>query len=394
MPPERNYTTDGLHVPVQPGIFKLIGHETYVCGPRGQPGGRKYGSLEEARAALPRGLSTKAATPGAAPDSSPALEPAPNPKKERRATGQWTVAECALLDASVEVEEHNHPSQCLGKWARIAQSVPGRNAKQCRERWYNHQRPGLDKSRLTDSEVRKLRALIETHGARWTLIAREFPSRSETKIKNALAGPEFRDLKQRTARSAAGVRNSPPEEAEPPDSDDLEEMDLDELCTVEAGLDNRLDALVQVDDFDGFPLLPLEPPTEPPPEPAPEPPPPPKLHLWHPSAPPSEGMRAARQGAGDGERRSDPFFIPAAGFVLTGSLVERAAQLSAVGTRPFAFSFEPPSKARRSRHPSGIAGFMRAKKPRLLETTAPPLEALRCAESLQPPKPPPSATVA
>ena len=141
MPRDRNYTNDGLHVPVRPGIFKLIGHEAYVCGPPGRPGGRKYKSLEEALAA------TSAAKPGRRPRSPNPPKPPKPPeppkppkplqpgKRPALVLGQWSPVERVLLDDAVEAERRSDGFASLGTWARIAAQVPGRSARQCAERY-------------------------------------------------------------------------------------------------------------------------------------------------------------------------------------------------------------------------------------------------------------------
>ncbi|KAF4346173.1 hypothetical protein G4B88_002277 [Cannabis sativa] len=50
--------------------------------------------------------------------------------------GQWTVEEDRILIGLVE--EHG-----VRKWSYIAQMLPGRIGKQCRERWHNHLRPDI-----------------------------------------------------------------------------------------------------------------------------------------------------------------------------------------------------------------------------------------------------------
>jgi hypothetical protein len=40
------------------------------------------------------------------------------------------------------------------KWAHIAQQLPRRNGKQCRERWHNHLDPSIRREEWTAEEVR------------------------------------------------------------------------------------------------------------------------------------------------------------------------------------------------------------------------------------------------
>ena len=37
-------------------------------------------------------------------------------------------------------------------WSKIANQIPGRIGKQCRERWFNHLSPNVNKERWTEEE--------------------------------------------------------------------------------------------------------------------------------------------------------------------------------------------------------------------------------------------------
>jgi hypothetical protein len=78
-------------------------------------------------------------------------------------------------------------------WTEIAAEVssqtgPGkkRNAKQCRERWFQQLRPGLLHQPITDEEGALIMELVERHGNKWADISRDpkLERRSDNWIKN------------------------------------------------------------------------------------------------------------------------------------------------------------------------------------------------------------------
>lgn len=90
--------------------------------------------------------------------------------------GSWTAEEDNIL---------RDKRQLYGrKWAKIAAHLPGRQGKQCRERFVNHLDPELKKGEWTDDEEAVLIALHEHHGNRWANIAKQLPGRSDNDVKN------------------------------------------------------------------------------------------------------------------------------------------------------------------------------------------------------------------
>jgi len=90
--------------------------------------------------------------------------------------GSWTVEEDNILK-----DKRNLYGK---KWAKIASHLPGRQGKQCRERYVNHLDPELKKGLWTDDEEALLIVLHEKHGNRWANIAKGLPGRSDNDIKN------------------------------------------------------------------------------------------------------------------------------------------------------------------------------------------------------------------
>ena len=127
--------------------------------------------------------------------------------------GQWNDSEDDLLRSLVKENGTT--------WAVIAEKVPGRTPKQCRERWKHHLDPKIKKSEWTEAEDRIILAQHATLGNKWSKIAkmlqgrtanavkirRQTLARREEKRKNASKIPKITPRTQRRRR----LKENPPE---------------------------------------------------------------------------------------------------------------------------------------------------------------------------------------
>jgi hypothetical protein len=89
--------------------------------------------------------------------------------------GKWTDEEDDLLRQVVR-NGYEH-------WGKVAEKMPGRTSKQCRERWANYLDPSLLKTAFSPGEDDLLLRLQGEMGNKWACIARQLPGRTENSVK-------------------------------------------------------------------------------------------------------------------------------------------------------------------------------------------------------------------
>ena len=101
-------------------------------------------------------------------------------KSDPRIKGPWSPEEDALLTKLVLA----YGDKQWRKWSVIAQHVPGRIGKQCRERWLNNLDTSVKKTPWTQEEDDLLLRYQAQLGNRWCEISKLLPGRPENSVKN------------------------------------------------------------------------------------------------------------------------------------------------------------------------------------------------------------------
>ncbi|KAK1367748.1 Myb-related protein like [Heracleum sosnowskyi] len=91
--------------------------------------------------------------------------------------GPWSKEEDDII---IQLVEQIGPK----KWSSIAQHLPGRIGKQCRERWHNHLNPSINKDAWTLEEEMALIRAHQVYGNKWAELTKFLPGRTDNSIKN------------------------------------------------------------------------------------------------------------------------------------------------------------------------------------------------------------------
>ncbi len=97
---------------------------------------------------------------------------------KRKIAAPWTAEEDALLASLVSGFVNNK------RWACLSRKMPGRNGKQCRERWNNHLDPGVKTGPFSTEEDCLIVKLQAKFGNKWAKIRASMPKRGDNSIKN------------------------------------------------------------------------------------------------------------------------------------------------------------------------------------------------------------------
>eukprot|EP00934_Nitzschia_sp_Nitz4_P003372 Nitzschia sp. Nitz4//scaffold78_size91513//77999//79602//NITZ4_004938-RA/size91513-snap-gene-0.129-mRNA-1//1//CDS//3329558157//3362//frame0 len=130
------------------------------------------------------------ASPDAANDP-PRQSPSPTNSGGKRKNGPkaWTKEEDSLL---LSIVQSMHMPM---KWSLVAQSLPGRTGKQCRERYVNHLNPRLKVTDWSPLEDATIFHLYNTIGSHWAKMSKMIPGRTDNGIKN-----RFHNLRRQLER--------------------------------------------------------------------------------------------------------------------------------------------------------------------------------------------------
>ncbi|KAG6611680.1 Myb-like protein [Phytophthora cinnamomi] len=122
--------------------------------------------------------------------------------QSRRALARqpWTQHEDEMLSSIVEREG-------ASQWTVVASLLPGRNAKQCRERWHHQLDPSIKREAWSADEDTLLVTLQRKFGNAWSRMVAYLPGRTDNAIKNRWHSAQLR-RRRRASNWHSDVENT------------------------------------------------------------------------------------------------------------------------------------------------------------------------------------------
>ena len=105
----------------------------------------------------------------------------------------WTLAEDTAL---LRIRREN-PNMT---WVKVAEQIPYRTAKQCRERWVNHLAPTISKKEWTLEEDLQLIYLAKKFDRHWSAISKNMKGRAPLACRNHFNALQKRLLNTKTKK--------------------------------------------------------------------------------------------------------------------------------------------------------------------------------------------------
>ena len=99
--------------------------------------------------------------------------------KKKHSRDQFTKEEDIKLANLVKEYGEDH-------WERIADKMPNRNIRQCKDRWMFYLSPNINKEDFSVEDDLKLIELYNQYGSQWKLIAKYFTGRTHISLRNRM----------------------------------------------------------------------------------------------------------------------------------------------------------------------------------------------------------------
>ena len=93
-------------------------------------------------------------------------------------------------------------------WDYVAQFIPGRTGRQCKERWQNYLDPIINNAKWSEEEDKLLQEKYSEYGPKWVHISQFFNGRTDISIKNRWISLMRKDHIRGNERRSKSIRHA------------------------------------------------------------------------------------------------------------------------------------------------------------------------------------------
>ena len=120
---------------------------------------------------------------------------------------RWNATLDAMLRLSIGKLDATSSVRVEGYWPKVAQNVPGKSGRQCRERWVCHLDPNLAHDEFTDEERNLMFEIYGRVGGRWACVAGHL---NNWRMSKGLKGVRSNSFVKNAICRHNGTHNGPP----------------------------------------------------------------------------------------------------------------------------------------------------------------------------------------
>jgi hypothetical protein len=113
-----------------------------------------------------------------------------NMKAPRSPRHFFTPSEDALLSEIMKNKD-------VLTWEEVAERIPNRTFRQCRERWVNYLAPSIKRGEWTNEEDNIIIEYVQKFGTKWAKLSKIIQGRTDNDIKNRWYSPLSKILKEK-----------------------------------------------------------------------------------------------------------------------------------------------------------------------------------------------------
>lgn len=178
-------------------------------------------------------------------------------KQQRSKRSKVKLSKDEIIRTKFTPEEDERIKQLVNEhglhaWNIVAENIPGRTSRQCRERYHLYLQPNVSRAPWTREEDELLIAKVREFGTQWSIIAKFFRGRTNNNVKNRWNVQLKKTQEKMIIDQIAGMSSSNQNSAQSEMSEDIVSFDYANEGVIQTDLDFDASFLYPSNEFDAM----------------------------------------------------------------------------------------------------------------------------------------------